>query len=546
MYRVSTQMTYSQSIKYINNKLSSLTELNEQSSSQKRINKPSDDPVGMATVLNLRTALNSMDQYEANVDTAEGWLTTSDSSLTSVTTLLTRLKELAEEGATGTMTAENRTQISYEARQIYQQLISLANTKYQNKSIYAGQNTEENAYTECLWMTSNDASLSTSNSFSIEGASSTTVLVQFLNSNVGTGASSLMSDCDVRYSIDGGTTFLDGSITSNGNGAMVISMPESGTSITFAKNTQVKANSMTDTNDTSGSWMWIRPSAVYNGDDDDDTATTVKSMGAGTSQVTASARGSFTGNAVVRIDNDTTMNGQIEYSYSYDSGLNWVTGNVANADTSASSSTLSIANGGLLTLTSNGSNVLKAGSQFVITPNTAAVNIQVSASESIQVNDVGKDIFGGIYQDPQKVLDNDGERLTLSSSNASAVFSTASSIYNSNGGNATKNLFETVGNLVAFLETNNQQGVSQCLESIKLSQTQITTALASVGGRENRLDTTATILGNLKDSTNSQLSSVEDVDLTKLLTRLSQEETAYQAVLKSSSQIMQLSLMNYL
>ncbi len=546
MYRVSTQMTYSQSIKYINSKLSSLTELNEQSATQKRINKPSDDPVGSATVLNLRTALSSMDQYETNVDTAEGWLSTSDSSLTSVTTLLTRLKELAEEGATGTMTAENRTQISYEARQIYQQLISLANTKYQNKSIYAGQNTEENAFTECLWMTSNDASLSTSNSFMIEGSSSTTVLVQFLNSNVGTGASALMSSCDVRYSIDGGTTFLNGSVTSNGSGAMVVSMPESGTSITFAKDSMVKANSMTDTNNTSGSWMWIRPSAVYNGDDDDDTATTVKSMGTGTSLVSATARGSFTGNTVVRIDNDTAMDGNIEYSYSYDNGLNWVTGNTVNADASAGTTTLNIANGGLLTLTSNGSNALKAGSQFVITPNTADVNIQVSASEKIRVNDVGKDIFGGIYQDPQKVLANGGERLTLSSSNASAVFSSASSIYTSNGGNATKNLFETVGNLVAFLETNNQQGVSQCLESIKLTQTTITTALASVGGRENRLETTATILGNLKDSTNAQLSSVEDVDLTKLLTRLSQEETAYQAVLKSSSQIMQLSLMNYI
>jgi flagellar hook-associated protein 3 FlgL len=170
----------------------------------------------------------------------------------------------------------------------------------------------------------------------------------------------------------------------------------------------------------------------------------------------------------------------------------------------------------------------------------------VSASETVQINDVGKDIFGGVYQSPSAVLAGSGARLSMSSSNASAMFSSLSSIYTSNGGTATKNLFETVGNLVAFLETNNQAGVSQCLDSLTLSQKQITTALASVGGRENRLSTTKTILTNLTDSATTQLSSVEDVDITTLLTKLSQEETAYTAVLKSSSTVMKMSLMDYL
>ncbi|HWR04756.1 MAG TPA: flagellar hook-associated protein FlgL [Humidesulfovibrio sp.] len=548
MLRVSTQMMYTQSTSYINNKLATLTDLNEQSSSQKRVNKPSDDAVGMATILNLRTTLKSYDQYAENVATAQGWLSSSDSTLTQVSTLLTRAKELAQEASTGTVSDENRTQISYEMRQIYEQLIALANTKYQNKSIYAGQATDQNAFSECLWMTSNDASLSASNSFRIEGNSATTVLVQFVNSGASTGSSALMSACDVRYSIDGGKTFLNGSLASNAAGEMVVSMPESGTSITFAKDTMVKANSMTDTNDTKGTWMWIRPSAIYNGDDADPGATTVSSTGLGTNFVSASARGSFSANALVRIDNPTAvaMDGDIQYSYSLDNGTTWVTGNTVAADTTASNATLNIANGGLLTLTSNGSNMLQPGAQFLIKPNTANVSLQISASETLRVNDVGKDIFGGIYQNPQKVLANGGARLTVSSSNAAAVFDSSSGTYTSNGGNPTKNLFETMGNLVAFLETNNQQGVSQALESLKLCQTQITTSLASVGGRENRAATTKTILTNLTDSVTSQLSSVEDVDLTKLLTQLSQQETAYQAVLKSSSMIMQMSLMNYL
>lgn len=548
MLRVSTQMMYSQSVGYLNNKLSILTELNEQASSQKRVNRPSDDAVGSATILNLRTTLSSYDQYLENIATAQGWLATSDTTLTQVSTLLTRAKGLAEQGATGTLGAENRKQIAYEMREIYEQLIALANTEYQNKSIYGGQVTGENAFSQCLWMTSNEPSLSTSNSFRIEGDANYTVLVQFVNSGATTGSSALMSACDVRYSMDGGSTFLDGSVTTNAAGEIVVSMPESGTSITFAKDTQVKANSQTNTNDTSGTWMWIRPSAVYKGDDADSSATAVSATGVGANLLSATARGSFSTNAMVRIDNDTavTMGDEILYSYSLDNGMTWVTGNKVSADSTADSTVLNLANGGLLTLASNGSNLLQPGTQFLITPSTAAISLQVSSSESIRVNDVGKDIFGGIYQDPQKVLANGGDRLTISSSNASAMFSSATSIYTSNGGNVSKNLFETIGNLVAFMETNNQQGISQALEGIKLCQTQITTALASVGGRENRLSTTKTIVGNLSDSVTSQLSTVEDVDITKLLIQLSQQETAYQAVLKSSSMIMKMSLMNYI
>jgi len=546
MLRVSTKMLYTQSVSYINKNLTALTELNEQSSSQKRVNKPSDDPTGSATILNLRTTLNSYTQYSENVSTAQGWLSTSDSTLTSVSTLLTKLKGLAEQASTGTVTADNRTQIAYEAREIYEQLIALANTKYQDKSIYAGQDTDDDAFAQALWMTTNNASLAASNSFSITGSSDTTVLVQFVNSGASSGSLVHMKDCDVRYSIDGGRTYLDGSLSVDGSGKITVNMPDSGTSISFAHDTDITISAASNSSYDAGTWMWIRPTAIYKGDDADATATTVSSMGTGSKLVSASARGSFSGNTVVRIDNDATMGGDIQYSYSLDNGLSWVTGNTVAADSTSNSTTLDIATGGLLTLTSNGTNMLHAGEQFVITPNTADVSLQVSASESVQINDVGKDIFGGVYQSPSAVLANGGSKLGLASSNTSSLFGGGSSLYTSNGGTETKNMFETVGNLVAFLETNNQTGVSQCLDSLKLAQTQITTALASVGGRENRLSTTKTILTNLTDSVTTQLSSVEDVDLTSLLTKLTQQETAYEAVLNSSSKIMQMSLMDYL
>ncbi|OIO05087.1 MAG: flagellar hook-associated protein 3 [Desulfovibrionaceae bacterium CG1_02_65_16] len=548
MLRVSTKMLYTQSVGYINNTLTKLTELNEQASSQKRVNKPSDDPTGTATILNLRTTLSAYDQYTENASTAKSWLSGSDSTLLQVSALLSKLKGLAQQASNDPMSADNLTQIAYEARQYYEQLVALANTKYQGMSLYGGQDTDGDAFNECLWMTTNNATLSASNSFSISGDSKITVLVKFVNSNVSGNGTALMSDSDVMYSIDGGRTYLDGSITSNGSGQLTLNLPESGTSLTFAHDSTINISATSNSSYNAGTWLWIRPTAVYNGDDADASSTTVNGMGAGTKLVAGTARGSFSGNTIVRIDNDSpvAMNGEIKYSYSLDNGLTWVTGNTAAADTTSNSSTLDVATGGLLTLTPNGSNLLQPGAQFVISPATAGVSLRVSPSEVVQVNDVGKDIFGGVYQSASAVLSNGGARLSVNSSNTSTVFSSLSTLYTSNGGTATKNMFETVGNLVAFLETNNKDGVAQCLESLKLAQTQITTAVASVGGRENRIATTQTILTNLTGSVTTQLSSVEDVDITKLLTALSQQETAYEAVLKSSSLVISKSLMDYL
>ena len=43
-----------------------------------------------------------------------------------------------------------------------------------------------------------------------------------------------------------------------------------------------------------------------------------------------------------------------------------------------------------------------------------------------------------------------------------------------------------------------------------------------------------------------RMSTIEDVDLTELVTKLAQQQMAYQSVLQSSTMIMQLNIMDYL
>ncbi|QJB57366.1 flagellar hook-associated protein FlgL [Pseudodesulfovibrio sp. zrk46] len=548
--RVTQQMLFNRYVFNLNTSLTSLMDLNVKAQTQKRINKPSDDPTGMTRILDHRDTIRSLEQYKENISTAKGWLKSADESLMQVSTILTRAKELATQAATGTVDENNREQISYELRSLFEQLVGLSNTKFEGNTVFSGHKTDAPAFQETMWLTTNDENFGSSVDFTVNGSAKKTVLVQFVDETgtVAVGGDMNLSNAGVRYSIDGGDTWLtDGSMSFSG-GRGTLSLPQSGTSVDFHSDATVKNNDPNDPEVADGTWMWIRPAVQYMGDDDDPPPL-VDKLGTGSTSVSASASGEFLStNVTVRIDNSSQvrMDEDIEYSYSLDGGINWVTGNVAQADSSSNASILGVANGGILTLSSNGSNYLQPGQQFVIRPRSSDIELDISSSERVRVNDVGKEIFGGIYMDPDSVLAADGEILTLGSSNAGRVFHSNGapkmSITIQGQDEVSKNLFEVMGNLVAFTETNNQTGVQQALGNLVLAQEHIMNRVADVGGRESRLDVGETIVDGLKLNEETLVSSIEDADVSELMTDLAQQQIVYESVLRSTSMIMQLNL----
>lgn len=115
--------------------------------SGKRINKPSDDPVGMGKVLDYRKTISIIDQYNRNIGHAQSWLGLADSALSSVDELLIRAKELAVSQATETASEETRLIAAEEMKNIYDQIIQLANTKSGNSYIFAGHITDTTPFT---------------------------------------------------------------------------------------------------------------------------------------------------------------------------------------------------------------------------------------------------------------------------------------------------------------------------------------------------------------------------------------------------------------
>ncbi|MCS6924392.1 MAG: flagellar hook-associated protein FlgL [Candidatus Binatia bacterium] len=115
-----------------------LAEVQEQVTSGKRINRLSDDPTGAVRVLDLHSFVASLEQYEKNISSALPFLQQSEQVLADVEEVVGRAKELALAMANDSHSGQERALAAVEVRQLFSQLLSLANTRVENRYLFGG------------------------------------------------------------------------------------------------------------------------------------------------------------------------------------------------------------------------------------------------------------------------------------------------------------------------------------------------------------------------------------------------------------------------
>ena len=123
-----------------------LDKTQQQLASGRRLNRPSDDPVGVATALQLRTNLGQIKQYERNIDDGLSYLATVDSVLQGGDELFQHLRDKAIQGSNDTLNSSNRKDIWHEARVVFDQMVSMANTTFKGEFIFSGTQTHTAPY----------------------------------------------------------------------------------------------------------------------------------------------------------------------------------------------------------------------------------------------------------------------------------------------------------------------------------------------------------------------------------------------------------------
>jgi len=144
--RITNSMLIKDMLWNSNSNLVSMSRKQSELSTGKRIQRPSDDPVGITQVLKYKTDIRETEQYKKNVDDALSWLEVSEISLLSVKDILQRVRELTVQAANGTNSPGDTQKIKTEVEQLTNELIVVGNATNAGRYIFSGLETNQKLF----------------------------------------------------------------------------------------------------------------------------------------------------------------------------------------------------------------------------------------------------------------------------------------------------------------------------------------------------------------------------------------------------------------
>jgi len=136
--RITNRMLYNNVINNINRNLEVMARTQEQMSSGKAVNRPSDNPIIVARVLAFQSSIDSNKQYRSNMENARGWIDSSERALDMATATLQRARELAVYGANGSLPKNSMEALASEVNQLIDELVETANASYGGRFLFGG------------------------------------------------------------------------------------------------------------------------------------------------------------------------------------------------------------------------------------------------------------------------------------------------------------------------------------------------------------------------------------------------------------------------
>jgi flagellar hook-associated protein 3 FlgL len=123
----------------LNRSRSRLENLQTQNSTLKKLNKPSDDPVGSGKILEMRTDKVNNDQFQSNAKFAQSFLENTDAALEDLTEVIMRAKEIAiGQSSSASSTPETRLGVAEEVNQLFQRAIGTSNRRIGDRFVFGG------------------------------------------------------------------------------------------------------------------------------------------------------------------------------------------------------------------------------------------------------------------------------------------------------------------------------------------------------------------------------------------------------------------------
>ncbi len=556
--RVSSNMIFDQSVRTMNQQTSDLLHTQQQISTGRRILTPSDDPVAAAQALQVTQAQDINTQYATNQSNAQSSLGLEDSQLASVSDILNQVRTLAVQGANSTLSNSDRASIATQMRASFNELLGIANATdgngqylfsgYQGDtqpfsatvggnppSTYAGDNGQR------LQQVAASRQIPVSDSgnavFNDIKSGNGLFSTNYATGNTGSGVidgGSISDPTKWNNASNSGQYQVRFAGISTATGS--VGVPSGGFTGIAAGNDQ-----FTLSIDGGTATPITIPTPTTPGTFDPSNATDLAALQANINAAlgagVASASVNASGHLVVTAVGSTTGSGVAIGAVSGDTGMASVFGTATNTAPSTNYDIVDVA-GTAATNPNYGKSVF---SNPPGTPSGASTYTHAYTSgQPISLS--GMSLYGTNATDF-------GASVTITGAPANGdSFSIAPS--------ANQSVFTTLSNLITSLESNATgtpagaakfaTDMGSALTNIDQASQNILTVRASVGSRLNEI----TALGSSNSTTNLQLSqtlsTLQDVDMAKAISDLTQQQTGLQAAQQSFAKVSQLSLFSYL
>jgi flagellar hook-associated protein 3 FlgL len=455
----------------------------EQISSQKKINRPSDDPTGMSKVLDYRAVKSSIAQYSSNIDNAEAWTKMTETALEQTNDLLDQAIKIGMNYEDSSLNSSYATSVD----QIMTSIMSTANTKMGNRYIFAGSRTDTKPFVDVTDATVTAGVNVFDGTSQIGGVYTGNTNHNYAVAITGTGAFGVAT-----YSVDGvpqGTVPASGTITVG-----------SGLTMTFGTGTQPLTNGDTFT-------VQATTSAAIEA--------TVAASGNSYAGTATSGAGPYTGTKnktyAVKITGAGAL-GAATYSYSADGGKTWTVGG---------------------TIPAGGTINLAEGVSMSFTAGTFAVNDMFYANAKAP----------GFYKGNGENLTLDiGQGDLDMSYNISGE-----EVYTNKGtGAGYQDIFANLRSLKLAVQNGDTAGVETYTENLRLARDHITGLISNIGFKEQALTSWKDNYTILDNKISDLKSSLEDTDMTKMIADYQMKQTALDAAYTIASQISKTSILDFI
>ena len=140
--RITNNIMVNTSLSNLQKSLTLLNKYDTQVQTGKKITTASENPVIASKSLRYSTRLYEIDQYKSNVDEANSWLSSTETTLSSTYSILKKMRELVEDCANETIQDSDRKQSLIELKELRKQIAQEANTNVAGRYLFSGFKTD--------------------------------------------------------------------------------------------------------------------------------------------------------------------------------------------------------------------------------------------------------------------------------------------------------------------------------------------------------------------------------------------------------------------